>query len=562
MYRKNIVFIAFFCLLVIVVHGQGSFKPQKVVFPSPQSNQLGKYGGVTINHSSGQPNVNIPIYTVKEGDVSVPISLSYNYPGFKPADEPGWCGLGWTLNAGGVINRSMKGTADEIVSGQKTKIKTYVDGIDPVFTNYQQLNYYGLGNEYQETGPDIFSFQFDGYSGKFILDENGEPKIVSDQRIKFTPSKTAYGPENKQVITKWVAIGDNGTTYTFDAFEVSYQDANSIYLFPSAWYLTEIINFKGDKVTFEYSAKNDLSSGKARIQSRIVDQLVTYVGSNSSQSNDFSLEIYLTKITTSLGTVNFTSSEYSSIVFGSSTSWGRKLDNIQVKDLASNIIKQFNFSYSNPANYKLALNSVGEVGVPPHSFQYNQIEQIGNIVHGNTRQVDQWGFYNGFSNNLLIPDQPGVDLLPKTNLTKIGALTSITYPTGGTTSFEYEQNQYSFVQNTLASGKITTVDNRNFSWRNISGAPLQQNSTPSISITQPTQVDILFSASANCPATCDNFKNGLSSFIRITLQAGNYSGDDLFKRPEFNDCNRVFGNCSPEQEPCPFIPPAGFTKWG
>ncbi|MDQ6482673.1 hypothetical protein, partial [Dyadobacter sp. LHD-138] len=91
-------FIKYLCGLLILLHF-GSFAQQpspgeKVVFSSPQAAQLGKFGGHTINYSTGTPNINIPLLTLSEGDLQIPISVQYNYSGFRPSDQPGWIGLG------------------------------------------------------------------------------------------------------------------------------------------------------------------------------------------------------------------------------------------------------------------------------------------------------------------------------------------------------------------------------------------------------------------------------------------------------------------------------------
>lgn len=80
---------------------------------SPNASTLGVYGEVPVNLSTGQINLSIPLYDLKYHDISVPINLSYNYTGFKPNEPPSWVGLGWCLNAGGVITRIKHGEVDE-----------------------------------------------------------------------------------------------------------------------------------------------------------------------------------------------------------------------------------------------------------------------------------------------------------------------------------------------------------------------------------------------------------------------------------------------------------------
>ena len=65
--------------------------------PSPDAATLGKYGDIPVNLYNGLPSINIPVYDIRERDVTVPISLSYHASGIHVEEEPGWVGLGWAL---------------------------------------------------------------------------------------------------------------------------------------------------------------------------------------------------------------------------------------------------------------------------------------------------------------------------------------------------------------------------------------------------------------------------------------------------------------------------------
>ena len=80
--------------------------------PSPQSAAYARYGEYPVDHSTGVPKIEIPIYTLNTGDYELPISISYHASGIKVLDVSGPVGLGWTLNAGGVITRTVCGAPD------------------------------------------------------------------------------------------------------------------------------------------------------------------------------------------------------------------------------------------------------------------------------------------------------------------------------------------------------------------------------------------------------------------------------------------------------------------
>jgi len=84
-----------------------------IIPPSPTAYELGKFGQIPVGLFSGTPNINIPLHSFNSGDVTVPISLSYNSNGIKVDQISSDVGLGWSLNAGGVITRILRDEVDE-----------------------------------------------------------------------------------------------------------------------------------------------------------------------------------------------------------------------------------------------------------------------------------------------------------------------------------------------------------------------------------------------------------------------------------------------------------------
>ena len=104
----------------------------QVNIASPTAAALGKFGDIPVSNHTGIPNISIPVYTVKEGNLSLPISLSYHAGGMKVMEPAGWVGAGWSLTAGGVISRTFRGAADE------SRTSNCVAGH---FSNYGYSNY-------------------------------------------------------------------------------------------------------------------------------------------------------------------------------------------------------------------------------------------------------------------------------------------------------------------------------------------------------------------------------------------------------------------------------------
>ena len=86
---------------------------KNVIPPSPNSSSLGKYGDWPVSLYTGVPDISVPIYELKGRSLSVPISISYHAAGNKVGEVASWVGLGWNLNVGGMISRSIKGLPDE-----------------------------------------------------------------------------------------------------------------------------------------------------------------------------------------------------------------------------------------------------------------------------------------------------------------------------------------------------------------------------------------------------------------------------------------------------------------
>ena len=82
---------------------------------SPDAASLGKYGEFPVNNYTGLPSISIPLYSVQSGEIGLPISINYHAGGIKVEEMASWVGLGWSLNAGGVITRSVRGIADDII---------------------------------------------------------------------------------------------------------------------------------------------------------------------------------------------------------------------------------------------------------------------------------------------------------------------------------------------------------------------------------------------------------------------------------------------------------------
>ncbi len=164
-------------LLLLFVNPKTIAQEEMNIVPnSPTVGALGKYGEWPVDYSHGLPNINIPIYTLETGSINLPISLSYHASGIKVDDEASWVGLGWSLNAGGVITRTINGKDD--FAPTYIDVKTFDQIVNGDYPTYDEINSVCEKNAYDgqplaDAEPDIFSYNFAGYSGQFYLERTG-----------------------------------------------------------------------------------------------------------------------------------------------------------------------------------------------------------------------------------------------------------------------------------------------------------------------------------------------------------------------------------------------------
>ena len=91
------------------------FREASVIPPSPNATAFNQFIDLPVGHYTGIPNISVPIYQISMPQLSLPISLNYHAGGMKVGERSSWVGAGWSLNAGGSINRTVRGLPDEYV---------------------------------------------------------------------------------------------------------------------------------------------------------------------------------------------------------------------------------------------------------------------------------------------------------------------------------------------------------------------------------------------------------------------------------------------------------------
>ncbi|MCF6297972.1 MAG: hypothetical protein L3J08_08325 [Flavobacteriaceae bacterium] len=147
-----------------------------IVPPSPMAYEMTRFEAQQPSLYTGTANISIPIYTINFDGWKLPLSLSYNAGGIKPIQDASEAGLGWSLNATAVISRTVR-SGDDLVQTPFYEGYTYDtnDYLD-ILNNWDNLSLtaknsykYNMRYGYNDTEPDVFHYNFFGFSGSFSL---------------------------------------------------------------------------------------------------------------------------------------------------------------------------------------------------------------------------------------------------------------------------------------------------------------------------------------------------------------------------------------------------------
>ncbi len=110
--RFYLLSTSFLCCCLTALYGQSpdALLQQDspiIIPPSPNATALAKFADMPPSLYNGIASESIPLHTIQFRDISLPISLDYHASGIKVEEVGSWVGLGWALNAGGVITRDV-----------------------------------------------------------------------------------------------------------------------------------------------------------------------------------------------------------------------------------------------------------------------------------------------------------------------------------------------------------------------------------------------------------------------------------------------------------------------
>lgn len=474
----------------------------KPIPQSPNMASLGRYGDYNVNYFNGLPEISIALFEAKSGSLTVPISLSYHAAGIRYTDQASNVGLGWSLSAGGQISRSVRGRADELYY-YSTPLKTTVDPCNDYYY-VKQAN-----DGISDLEADLFSYSFPGKGGKFMImpATSGprehfmipyEPLLVTEE---FSPSPGRFN--------RFEVVDESGVLYRFgrdsqgaESIEfVNSTTGGNTSTSASSWYLTEMFSpNSNDKIQLTYQSFGSFQMTDLSQNLAVVDDVHCNTNGqpcpgatnglwdiHDSPTSSDGVQLGVSEIVFEGGKVKFVASSSNRL----DQPLLKYLDSIEIYSESNGVytlIKSFKFIYT------YFLNSTGTVNLRLKLDELRQLDAGGNLVGSykfnyhttnfswdvptSSKKRDLWGFYNGYNDpngNTLLPytgiimvrggssnmEYFGSDRSTNPLYLKEGVLKKITYPTGGSTTFDYEVHQY--IENTItkyAGGlRVTSITN-------------------------------------------------------------------------------------------------------
>ncbi|WP_333597966.1 hypothetical protein, partial [Chryseobacterium flavum] len=494
-------------LLILLIFGFKLFNSQNpvvTIFPSnPEISSILNSTSQNINLSQGLPNIIIPIYTIKQGNINYPVNISYKSGGVKVDEISSSVGLGWSINAKSFITRVVKDLPDDVKTSGYMYTPYTINKLKLMVNTVEGSNELSVSKSLIDAEPDEFIINIPESQIKFYYDrENNAFFQAPLSDIKIKPGIDISSGQ----ITTWEVIYPDGTKYYFGHNSLTEKSTLSSMVtinnsgaegnsssggdHITSWYLWKIEDSNNKTIEFEYEDEIPYNYYTKIEESKIVD----YSGSGGMPvpyQRIYSSRRIQDKILKNILADN------TKVVFNLSPD--NRLDQINTKALSSIDIRQYNnknksveFSYSyfnadssydfdnyngmSGPPYRLKLNELliynGQSLVPEkYTFKYNEIT---NLPRRNSYSQDAWGFFNGKHNISLVPQVNANYIINGMNgfwgdsdrsislsHTEANTLNKIYFPTGGNVTYTYELNDASVVTNLSYPFNFSPLVDRN-----------------------------------------------------------------------------------------------------
>lgn len=463
------------------------YSKNQIIRPSPLAANLGKYIDMPVGYSTGVPDITIPLYTIELNGYSLPITLSYHNSGIRVDQVASEVGLGWTLQLGGSLTRTIQG-GPSLDNNSLSESTSRYESLD--YNRQKEVVAHGLGNGmyvsmFEDGGLDREFYQFSipeasGYY--FYMGHLAYPIDKANRRLTIEGGGAGDG----QTITS-----ANNVIYEFGLpLKTKFLIGSTSYGSPievnepTSWKLTEVITPKNELISYSYTQYNftfNVPDNGAKTEGG--DRFwgggsasVSFIPSNGSRETKYE-EAIISRIDFPDGHIEFTLENNERLDLPKAKlneTKCRAIQSMSVYNKSNRLIKQWRFIYSyydspdmpsssDPFLYKrLMLDKVEEILTNSvYSFNYNHDYSMPKRY--NCAQ-DFGGYYNGISNSHLFPKSqysqyitndydydseyvsfPSLSIIGGADRScndraKTLSLTKIVYPTKGSTEFIMEPN--------------------------------------------------------------------------------------------------------------------------
>lgn len=467
--EKRILVLTFW-IMTVLIYAQNkeiSIKVPSVMPSSPTASAMAKQVSSSVNYSKGLLDISISLYTIQSGELTLPITLSYDHAGLKPQESSGRIATGWLLNAEPSIMRNVQGLPDEVDYTNQT-------GYFYTQKGYKDNKY--LFENKADLQPDEFYYKTINSGGRFYTNKSN--------------SFTCY-PNREDIIiggnglSQFSIIDKNGIIHTYG--NATEKTIVPNYLSATTRWLCHTIQSPNNngKIEFSYTRLNKYKYTPLKKDYIIIEDSSSIINVGSIIKNEYVNNIKSVFYIKSDGTVernsmpeyniyisdNFTNSyidryEVKTIKFDNGKVIFEYKDNIvkriSVEDKNKEIIRDIRF-FSSKYNENTTLNKLDSlyIFVPGsetlvYNFSYYKAESV---PSRETNDIDHWGYYNKAHNNGILPMGYVVckyfnngykkvnhkmgfsNRNSNPNYTKYGILTKIKNPYGVETTFEYDGNR-------------------------------------------------------------------------------------------------------------------------
>ena len=425
-----------------------AFSFNTTLTPSVESFAISKFGKLSPSLYTGAMSYSLPLYTYKDEDFTIPISLDYSFSGYRPSQHSGTVGYGWALNCGGVITREVIGLPDDARPGDQDGAGYAIgltNGIyvrNPKIHNGKQfflqhyvpdsalssINLFSDRPLYEgyDACPDIFRFNFLDYSGEFMLTPNGEIKVFNSSHPSGEFSITyefGFPTPTDSLKSEIIIKTGDGYSYHFGGGHKSLEfskssESNDTQFTITAWKLSKITAPNGNVAEFVYADfQKDFSifeSYTPEIDADIVAAgaiMGAYASSQTLQYTNANYYHLLSAVKINdKNQISFTydSKEYKENVGGcfqrtlSSNSFGsynyaadeKKLSSVKVVNALGECVDEFILEHESKGGGapRTFLKSVSSLRNGKHSFRYDLSRSL---PKNDTYGTDHWGYWNG-----------------------------------------------------------------------------------------------------------------------------------------------------------------------